>query len=119
MKILSFAPGINETDDAPVDAGHLAVINSNSEEKLLLRLLDENKINSAWLGVHDLYEEGDWNTILDESMESAGYAKWTTKIANLPDNAAGKQHCGLLLKDGGMDDFDCNAAQAFICKINF
>ncbi|EFN89632.1 Hemolymph lipopolysaccharide-binding protein [Harpegnathos saltator] len=101
------------------EGGHLAVINSNSEEKLLLRILEENKVNQAWLGVHDLYEEGDWNTILDESMESSGYTKWTSKIANLPDNAGGKQHCGFLLKDGGMDDFDCASAQSFFCEINF
>ncbi|XP_014482264.1 PREDICTED: hemolymph lipopolysaccharide-binding protein-like isoform X2 [Dinoponera quadriceps] len=101
------------------EGGHLAIINSNSEEKLLLRVMEENKMTQAWLGVHDLYEEGDWNTILDEPMESSGYAKWTTKIANLPDNAGGKQHCGLLLKDGGMDDLDCAAGQPFFCEINF
>jgi hypothetical protein len=100
-------------------AGHLAVINSNSEEKILLRILEENKITQAWLGVHDLYEEGDWNTIMDEPMEASGYSKWSLKIANLPDNHNGKQHCGILMKDGGMDDLDCISAQAFFCKINF
>jgi len=95
------------------------VINSNSEEKILLRILEENKITQAWLGVHDLYEEGDWNTIMDEPMEASGYSKWSLKIANLPDNHNGKQHCGILMKDGGMDDLDCISAQAFFCKINF
>lgn len=103
----------------PVDVGHLAIINSNSEEKLLLHILEENKINQAWLGVHDLYEEGDWNTIMDEPLEATGYSKWTLKIANEPDNYGGKQHCGVLLKEGGMDDLECTALVAFFCEIAF
>ncbi|KYM76836.1 Hemolymph lipopolysaccharide-binding protein, partial [Atta colombica] len=99
------------------EGGHLAIVNSNSEEKLLLHILEENKINQAWLGVHDLYEEGDWNTIMDEPLEATGYSKWTLKIANEPDNYNGKQHCGVLLKDGGMDDLECTAAVAFFCEI--
>ncbi|XP_011699775.1 PREDICTED: hemolymph lipopolysaccharide-binding protein isoform X1 [Wasmannia auropunctata] len=99
------------------EGGHLAIINSNSEEKLLLRILEENKVTQAWLGVHDLYEEGDWNTIMDEPLEAAGYSKWTLKIANEPDNYGGKQNCGALLKDGGMDDIECTVAVAFFCEI--
>ncbi|XP_011172832.1 hemolymph lipopolysaccharide-binding protein isoform X2 [Solenopsis invicta] len=101
------------------EGGHLAIINSNSEEKLLLHILEENKINQAWLGVHDLYEEGDWNTIMDEPLEATGYSKWTLKIANEPDNYGGKQHCGVLLKEGGMDDLECTALVAFFCEIAF
>ncbi|XP_018404189.1 PREDICTED: hemolymph lipopolysaccharide-binding protein-like [Cyphomyrmex costatus] len=101
------------------EGGHLAIINSNSEEKLLMHILEENKVNQAWLGVHDLYEEGDWSTIMDEPLEAMGYSKWTLKIANAPDNYNGKQHCGVLLKDGGMDDLECTAANAFFCKITF
>lgn len=86
---------------------------------MLLRLLEDDKIDKAWLGVHDQFEEGDWTTVLDEAMESVGYSKWYAKIANLPDNAGGKQNCGLLMKDGGMDDFECSVAHPFICEINF
>lgn len=86
---------------------------------MLLRVLEENKITQAWLGVHDLYDEGDWVTIMDDPLEATGYSKWTTKIPNEPDNYGGKQHCGLLLKDGGMDDLECTAANAFFCEISF
>lgn len=103
----------------PVDLGHLAIINSNSEEKLLLRMLEESKIAQAWLGIHDLYEEGDWSTILDEPMEAAGFTKWNTRIPNEPDNAGGKQHCGQLMKEGGLDDIDCAVVNPFFCEINF
>lgn len=98
------------------EGGHLAIINSNSEEKILLGLLDENKVTHAWFGIHDLYEEGDWNTIMDEPLETAGYSNWRP---NQPDNYNGKQHCGVFLKDGGIDDVECSATYSFFCEINF
>ncbi|KAG7209861.1 hypothetical protein KM043_011463 [Ampulex compressa] len=97
------------------EGGHMVIINSNSEEKLLVRMLEENKLDRAWLGIHDLYEEGDWVTLMDEAIESAGYSKW--KMPTQPDNYGGKQHCGVLLKDGGLDDLECTAVNAFFCKI--
>ncbi|XP_012537008.1 hemolymph lipopolysaccharide-binding protein [Monomorium pharaonis] len=101
------------------EGGHLAILNSNSEEKLLVHMLEENKISEAWLGVHDLYEEGDWNTIMDESMEATGYSKWTSNTKyKQPNNADGNQHCGILLKDGGMNDVECTLALAFFCEIS-
>nr|XP_012231493.1 PREDICTED: hemolymph lipopolysaccharide-binding protein-like [Linepithema humile] len=98
------------------EGGHLAIINSNSEEKILLRLLDENKETQGWLGIHDIYDEGDWSTIMDEPLETAGYSKW---IPNQPDNYNGEQHCGILVKDGGIDDLECSTANVFFCEINF
>lgn len=98
----------------------MAIINSNSEEKILIRILEENKVDEAWLGIHDLFEEGDWNTIMDESLEATGFSKWTTKIEgiNMPDNYEGR-HCGVLIVDGGINDRGCNHAKAFFCEIAF
>lgn len=79
-------------------------------------MLDENKVARGWLGIHDMYEEGDWNTIIDESLETAGYSKWRP---SQPDNYNQKQHCGILLKEGGMDDLECSSINAFFCEINF
>ncbi|XP_072748004.1 hemolymph lipopolysaccharide-binding protein-like [Anoplolepis gracilipes] len=102
------------------EGGHLAVINSKSEEKLLIRILEENKILEAWLGIHDLFEEGDWNTIMDESLEAMGFSKWMFgEKLNVPDNTNGKEHCGVIMTDGGMNDRECTHAKAFFCEINF
>lgn len=101
-----------------LNVGHLAIINSNSEEKILLRILEENKVSAAWLGVHDLYEEGDWSSVMDVPLESTGYSKWNLKNGNQPDNQSNKQHCGSLAKDGGMNDDDCNLIQYFFCEID-
>lgn len=99
----------------------MAIINSNSEEKILIRILEENKVSEAWLGIHDLFEEGDWNTIMDESLEATGFSKWTTSLPdlNVPDNFNSGQHCGVLMTDGGMNDRECDHAKAFFCKITF
>lgn len=84
---------------------------------MLIHILEENEVSQAWLGVHDLYEEGDWNTVMDDPLEATGYSKWTSKFANQPDNFNGRQHCGVLIKEGGMDDLGCDTAVAFFCEI--
>ncbi|XP_025159644.1 hemolymph lipopolysaccharide-binding protein-like [Harpegnathos saltator] len=99
------------------EGGHLAIINSASEEKILLRLMQEKNIAEAWIGLHDLYEEGDWVTVTDEALENTGYSKWTTKFANLPDNYGGSQNCAVLITEGGIDDVSCTLTHSFFCEI--
>lgn len=85
----------------------------------MLRILQENNIDMAWLGVHDLFEEGDWNTIMDEPLEATGYSKWSLQNGEQPNNLNGNQNCGVLLKDGDMNDEACATTIAFFCKITF
>jgi len=96
------------------DGGHLAIVNSDSEEKILLQLMAEKSIDRTWLGVHDLYEEGDWVTVNNEALEDTGYVKWH---GNEPNNWGGDQNCGALIKEGGMDDVECNTVYFFFCEI--
>ncbi|XP_011862802.1 PREDICTED: hemolymph lipopolysaccharide-binding protein-like [Vollenhovia emeryi] len=98
--------------------GHLAVINSHSEERMLSRMLREINADTAWLGLHDLYEEGDWVTVMDQPIENTGYTAWTNKWSNVPDNAGGNQHCAVLIKEEGMDDVQCNSMHYFFCEIS-
>lgn len=98
--------------------GHLAVINSDFEEDLLLKMLNEKDINWAWIGAHDLFEEGDWVTVTGESLESAGYSKWTTVFPTKePNNYNSNQNCATLVKWGGMDDYFCSELRFFFCEI--
>lgn len=82
--------------------------------------MEENNVDEAWLGIHEFYEEGDWNTIMDESLEATGYSKWTICDGNfkIPNDNDGSQHCGSLTKDG-MYDRECNKVFTFFCKITF
>ncbi|XP_014482431.1 PREDICTED: hemolymph lipopolysaccharide-binding protein-like isoform X2 [Dinoponera quadriceps] len=98
------------------EGGHLAIINSAFEEKILMCMLQERNINEAWVGLHDIFEEGDWVTVTDEAFENTGYT-WTPTIANLPDNYGGSQNCGVILKEGGLDDVNCAWTHSFFCEI--
>lgn len=71
----------------------------------------------AFIGIHDLFFEGDWVTILGDSIHKNGYTKWSDRWGVQPDNGGGVQNCGTLLKEGGMDDVSCNAQFAFFCEI--
>lgn len=96
----------------------MAIINSNSEDKLLLGILEENKVEQAWLGVHDLYEEGDWNTVLDEALEATGFSKWAViDGTQMPNNYNNEQHCGGLSIQGGLNDIICTDELSFFCEI--
>lgn len=83
--------------------------------------MEENQVDEAWLGIHDLFEEGDWNTVMDESLEATGFSKWTMAFdgINMPDNKNGAQHCGVLITNGGLNDRECYDAKAFFCEITF
>lgn len=71
----------------------------------------------AFVGIHDLYKEGEWVTISGESIARTGYTKWTDKWGGQPDNGDGKQHCGAFFKEGGLDDVSCEAAFAYFCEL--
>lgn len=73
--------------------------------------------NQVFLGIHDLYAEGDWVTIQDDSLAKSGYDTWTERWGGQPDNGGGMQNCGTLLDDGKLDDVNCNVSFAFFCEI--
>lgn len=99
-------------------SGHLAVINSASEESVLLNMLKNKSLDSGWIGLHDLYQEGDWVSVLDQSLESTGYIRWTTKWPQEPDNYGGNQNCGALISpEGGVADMHCDTMYPFLCEI--
>lgn len=71
----------------------------------------------AFLGLHDLYKEGEWVTVLGDSLAKTGYSKWSEKWGGQPDNGGGKQHCGALVQDGSMDDVACEIMLPFFCEL--
>jgi len=71
----------------------------------------------AFLGLHDLYKEGEWVTVLGDSLAKTGYSKWSQKWGGQPDNGAGEQDCGVLVQSGGMDDVACQIMLPFFCEL--
>ncbi|KAF7987490.1 hypothetical protein HCN44_003252 [Aphidius gifuensis] len=108
------------------EGGHLAIINSAREEQVLLEIFSQINVENfknvsnreeAFIGIHDLFEEDHWVTILGDTLHKNGYSKWSERWGGQPDNGGGVQHCGALMKEGGMDDVNCKANFAFICEI--
>ncbi|XP_043249692.1 hemolymph lipopolysaccharide-binding protein-like isoform X1 [Colletes gigas] len=100
------------------EGGQLAVINSESEERLFLNWMQKENSGRVWLGIHDQFEEGDWITLNEEPLSATGFEKWTTLWPNEPDNIGGNQNCGILETLGGMDDIACDSHFSYICEIN-
>ncbi|XP_012251236.2 hemolymph lipopolysaccharide-binding protein-like [Athalia rosae] len=106
------------------EGGHLAVINSVVEAQVLMDMFNTSgPIKNAaynyvaYVGIHDLYKEGEWVSISGESLARTGYTKWTDKWGGQPDNGEGKQHCGAFFNEGGLDDVACDAAFAYFCEL--
>ncbi|XP_033338706.2 hemolymph lipopolysaccharide-binding protein [Megalopta genalis] len=100
------------------EGGNLAILNNAEEERYLADWLRKERVDRAFLGVHDQFEEGDWVTYNGESLDSVGFEKWATEPwPNQPDNADGVQNCGVLNKEGGMDDVQCFHLHPYLCEI--
>lgn len=105
------------------EGAHLAIINSKAEATVLSAMMSQmGQVRGAshqdriFLGIHDQFREGDWVTVLDDSIYVTGYTDWSDKWGGQPDNGGGQQNCGSLLKEDDMDDIGCNAELAFVCE---
>ncbi|XP_011341209.1 uncharacterized protein LOC105281594 isoform X2 [Ooceraea biroi] len=113
-------------------------------EQQLKRLLPDNNLNikpdnkhteklkkndyliTPGIGAHKLHSRKvTWNKARqaciqegDESLESTGYTRWTTKWPNEPNNAGGDQNCATLITWGGMADIKCDLSYSFFCEIS-
>jgi hypothetical protein len=105
------------------EGGHLAIINSEEESKVLQSMFAPvaAKLKGVWvfIGFHDLYNEGQYLTVFDEPLSSSGFYRWAS--SNQPDNAGGNdtmpgEDCGSMHTNGGLNDLHCSARVPFICE---
>ncbi|PSN38146.1 hypothetical protein C0J52_23786 [Blattella germanica] len=94
--------------------GHLAIINSDAEASWLDRfILASQTVESVFfIGVHSLFQEGEFLTIFGEPLEKTGFAKWHP---GQPDNYKGNEHCVAFSK-GALSDIHCNGNYYYICE---
>ena len=95
--------------------GHLVVINSAAEEQLLHKLAIDNNLQDSWMGYHELFQTGDWVTVLDEPLDTIGYKPWTKGKPNV---AKYDEHCGSYMAwhDHG-NDRNCNTELPFFREV--
>ncbi|KAJ8665119.1 hypothetical protein QAD02_006781 [Eretmocerus hayati] len=109
------------------EGARLAIINSEEEANELTKMFQQSGLlelggrpsDGVLIGFHDLYNEGQFVTILGEPLEEAGYNKWSKLWPGVPDNIDNNQtqNCGALARDGGLDDVLCTVKLGFICEI--
>ena len=88
---------------------------SNDE---VISLARDNNMDSFWIGVDDLAQEGDFTYESDET--SVTYTDWEI---GMPDNYLNNEHCVQIFNYGNVDtpnykwnDQDCNAVLKSICE---
>ncbi|XP_061707857.1 hemolymph lipopolysaccharide-binding protein-like [Cydia pomonella] len=107
------------------EGAHLAIINSPIESQVLKELFAKYPENTlrvkyphvAMIGFWDWNEHarnGDWLTIFGETLTDAGFSTWGR---NEPNNAYGIEFCGSIVRDGLLNDFECNTTAVYICEV--
>ncbi|CAG2058159.1 unnamed protein product [Timema podura] len=104
------------------EGAHLAIVNSKVEMDVILNIwgrhpnIMDSYLNSyAHIGFHDLYTEGNYLTVLGDSLLSTGFVPWG---ANEPNNLGGNagEDCGTLLREGKFNDINCDTKLAYFCE---
>ncbi|XP_041979999.1 C-type mannose receptor 2-like [Aricia agestis] len=101
------------------EGGHLAIINSDQEAKVIADIFARNPSNTipgnfykevAFIGFHDWNEHGEWLTIEGQTLEQAGYAKWNKGEPNNKTSNEGTigQYCGGVTRGALLDDLFCS-----------
>ncbi|XP_047517594.1 macrophage mannose receptor 1-like [Pieris napi] len=104
------------------EGGYLAIINSDTEAQVAKEIFAKypgGKIlgnfwkDVAFIGFHDWGEHGEWLTINSDTLQEAGYSKFS---GGEPNNATTGEFCGSIYRNGMFDDLWCENRYAFICE---
>ncbi|KAI8435523.1 hypothetical protein MSG28_003819 [Choristoneura fumiferana] len=109
------------------EGGHLAIINSDVEAQVIKDLYAKNPDSlmpgaftklSSHIGFCDWGERGLWLTIHSQTLQEAGYDKWTSgEPANITDTKhKNGQYCGAVRRPGTLNDVWCDLPTPFICE---
>ncbi|XP_034941160.1 uncharacterized protein [Chelonus insularis] len=96
------------------EGAHLAFMESSEEiEWLLTTTL--NLPEDIFIGVHNMFDQNEWISVLDTPIEETGYIKWS---GNKQIDSK-KAHCGVLVKKTRQIIHEmCDNAHVFVCKIS-
>ncbi|CAG2055521.1 unnamed protein product [Timema podura] len=102
------------------EGGHLVILNSERELEVVHGIFRRYpKVKDGWendfalVGFHDMYKEGQYQTVLGASLESTGFVKWATSE---PSDKNKAENCGCIHRNEPMFDVGCNNIMAFICE---
>ncbi|XP_061713801.1 CD209 antigen-like protein B isoform X1 [Cydia pomonella] len=110
------------------EGGHLAIINSDTEAKVLADLFAKYQPSSmqsrspysgtmVFIGFHDWNEHGEWLTVQGQTLQQAGYARWSHgQPTSVPYKDHPVEYCGGIQRSAGLDDLWCDMPYHFICE---
>ncbi|XP_068081658.1 lymphocyte antigen 75 [Anabrus simplex] len=89
---------------------HLAVVNSAREAEALQMMYARYPMiaHKAFVGYHDIMDEGEFITVLGEMASSLNYSKWVEN--------PGPGNCGVIDRRGVLGAEDCNTELPFFCE---
>nr|CAD7411736.1 unnamed protein product [Timema cristinae] len=96
------------------ERGHLAVINSNKEAKILKRLYDRYPTadDEAYVGVHDFFQDGLYLSIFGVRLDEEGYDRWVEP------GTQPHEDCGTVIRAKmEMSYSRCVEPRPFFCEI--
>ncbi|CAF4953801.1 unnamed protein product [Pieris macdunnoughi] len=67
----------------------------------------------AFVGVHDWGEHGEWLTINSDTLQEAGYSKFSP---GEPNNGSTGEFCGAIYRNGMYNDLLCESRYVFLCE---
>ncbi|XP_067006079.2 hemolymph lipopolysaccharide-binding protein [Anabrus simplex] len=108
-------------EQCEADGTHLAIINSEEEATVLLKIFSEHRDihwvekwdDQVWIGLSDIEKEHKFVTVLGEPMSSTGYTKWGP---HEPNNYGGNEDCVSFRRNGRFNDVSCGHELNFFCE---
>ena len=98
----------------------LLIIGSEVEQNLIVNA-DYFDKGDYWIGVNDIFEDGDWRNVNGTAFWSGGYkgssmgdeySNWDSEFPR----SSGVYNCGYILEDGTWADDLCSSSRKFICE---
>ncbi|XP_072704429.1 C-type lectin domain family 4 member G-like [Ciconia boyciana] len=96
---------------------HLAIIDTEQENKFLANQILENRV--FWLGLTDMHNEGDWQWVDGRSLSLSYVSSLIGKVWNSgePNNVGDHgEDCAMIYSNGHWNDAPCSNAEAWICE---
>lgn len=87
---------------------------------MLGRWLKDTGFYNAFIGIHDQFEEGDWITVMDESINKTGYIRWQEGLPNnyqFYDGTEVDADCGTINDKGEFLDVYCGKKYRYFCEL--
>ncbi|GFG32041.1 hypothetical protein Cfor_06834, partial [Coptotermes formosanus] len=107
-------PWVEARDICEKEGAHLAIVNSEAEAKFLSSLWTSSS-DWAFIGTHDLYVEGTYVTIYNETLHDAGYDRWYVGEPN----GGTSENCGVMNRNTLLGNFFCNRPLPFFCELEY